>query len=148
VKQQAQVQEFHEAIGKKGPHLRLIARRPGMWDIEDRRALIEEEFDELMEAMDAGDMAEAVDAIMDLMYVLLGTLVRWGVPCEPFFSEVHRTNMAKVLGGSFNNVRKFIKPEGWQPPRIAEMLVELGVKKLTGWVEVIRHDSEPSRGEE
>lgn len=145
MKQQQQVQEFHEAISAKGPHLRLIARFPGMWDIEDRRALIEEEFIELMDALDAGDMAEAVDAIMDLMYVLLGTLVRWGVPCEPFFSEVHRTNMAKVAGGTFNNVRKFVKPEGWQPPRIGEMLLALGVKKLTGWVETIRHDREPDR---
>jgi hypothetical protein len=42
--------------------------------------------------------------------------------------------MAKVDGGSFNNVRKFIKPEGWLPPRIGDMLLQLGVKKLTGWV--------------
>ena len=40
-----------------------------------------------------------------------------------FFVEVHRTNMEK-RNGSRRADGKWMKPAGWQPPCIAEMLVE------------------------
>jgi hypothetical protein len=43
------------------------------------------------------------------------------VDLEPFFAEVHRTNMAKV-GGPVRPDGKKLKPEGWQPPDIAGIL--------------------------
>lgn len=48
-----------------------------------------------------------------------------GLYLDPFFAEVHRTNMAKV-GGDVDKHGKRLKPPGWQPPRIAEMLREMG----------------------
>jgi predicted HAD superfamily Cof-like phosphohydrolase len=48
-----------------------------------------------------------------------------GCDLDPFFREVHRTNMAKV-GGPIRADGKRLKPEGWQPPRIREMLIERG----------------------
>ena len=43
--------------------------------VELRVALIAEEFKELQEAIKAGDLVEAADALADLQYVLSGTVV-------------------------------------------------------------------------
>lgn len=47
-----------------------------------------------------------------------------GLDLFPFYEEVHKTNMAK-LGGPKREDGKQLKPPGWQPPRIAEILAEL-----------------------
>jgi predicted HAD superfamily Cof-like phosphohydrolase len=60
----------------------------------------------------------------DVIYVICGTAVEFGIDLAPFFAEVHRTNMAKE-GGATRADGKILKPEGWQPPRIAEMLAAL-----------------------
>ncbi len=46
------------------------------------------------------------------------------VDLVPFFREVHRTNMLKV-SGPIREDGKRLKPEGWQPPRIAEMYAKV-----------------------
>lgn len=51
-----------------------------------------------------------------------------GIDIKPLFEEVHRTNMLKV-GGPTRADGKILKPEGWQPPRIRELLIE------QGWIE-------------
>lgn len=51
-----------------------------------------------------------------------------GLDIKPLFEEVHRTNMLKV-GGPTRADGKILKPEGWQPPRIRELLIE------QGWIE-------------
>ena len=43
-----------------------------------------------------------------------------GLDLAPFFEEVHRTNMLK-LTGPVREDGKRLKPEGWKPPRIADM---------------------------
>jgi predicted HAD superfamily Cof-like phosphohydrolase len=47
-----------------------------------------------------------------------------GVDLYPFYQEVHKTNMAK-LGGPKRADGKQLKPPGWSPPRIEEMLREV-----------------------
>ena len=72
----------------------------------------------------APDLVEAIDGKCDLLYVTFGAGVEEGVDLQLFFDEVHRTNMAKV-GGATREDGKTLKPPGWKPPRIAEMLEEL-----------------------
>lgn len=67
--------------------------------------------DELLEAW-----AEVLDACCDVLVVVQNTTARMGVDLEPFFDEVHRTNMAKV-GGPVRADGKRLKPPGWQPPQ-------------------------------
>lgn len=127
IKQQAQVEEFHRAIGAP------VGVAPCMIDVEARKRLIQEEVvEELFKAMEDGDFVEAVDAVADSIYVLLGTLVAWGVDLEPIFDEVHKTNMAKVQGGWFDEHGKFHKPPGWTPPKIAELLNRQILRLTTG----------------
>ncbi len=67
------------------------------------------------------DAVEAIDGLCDLLYVTYGAGVRFGVDLEPFFAEVHKTNMAKV-GGATRPDGKILKPAGWQKPDIAGLL--------------------------
>lgn len=65
--------------------------------------------------------ADVIDAMCDLIVVIHNTSNAMGIDLEPYFDEVHRTNMAKV-GGPTREDGKKLKPPGWQPPRILEML--------------------------
>lgn len=101
-----------------------VGDTPAIRDPELRASLIEEEARETIDAIKAGDLVGAVDGVIDLIYVALGALVAWGVSdADPLFAEVHLTNMAKE-GGPMRSDGKILKPDGWMPPRIAELLAE------------------------
>ena len=63
-----------------------------------RYTLLAEELDELKEAMDAGDIVEAADALADLQYVLSGAILELGLApvFKQLFDEVQRSNMSKT----------------------------------------------------
>lgn len=62
-----------------------------------REALIREEFDdELVPAMEAGNIVEIADALADILYVTYGAAVAFGIPIDECFAEVHRSNMSKA----------------------------------------------------
>ena len=65
---------------------------------------------------------EVIDGLADLVYVTLGAAIRFGIDLQPFFEEVHKTNMAKE-GGKTRADGKVLKPEGWQPPDIDRILL-------------------------
>lgn len=122
---QAQVLEMMDALNM--PHL----MRDGVdladghiLDAELAAKLILEEADETAEALRAGDVTEAIDGLCDTIVVSFFAACKLGVDLTPFFDEVHRTNMAKK-GGEIRADGKRLKPPGWQPPRIAQMLQKL-----------------------
>lgn len=108
-KMQQQLVEFHRDV------------IPAVDDPKLRATLIMEESTELCEALLRSDLVEVVDGMCDLIYVVLGTAVAFGIDLEPYFDEVHRTNMLKATG-SIREDGKRLKPPDWQPPRIKEML--------------------------
>ncbi len=59
--------------------------------------LLEEELQELKEAIVAGDLVEVADALADLQYVLSGAVLEFGLgdKFRGLFEEVHRSNMSK-----------------------------------------------------
>lgn len=92
-KQQSGVLEFHRAMGQPVGHR---ARALPAERIPVRVELIREEFeDELIPALQAGDMVETADACIDLLYVTYGLLVEMGIDAETLFNEVQRSNMSK-----------------------------------------------------
>ncbi len=91
-----------------------------------RQSLIREEFEEFVRASEADDLVGVADALADLLYVVYGAAVTYGIDIRPVFAEVHRSNMAKV-GGRKNAVGKLLKPEGWQPPQLEPIL------RAQGW---------------
>ena len=90
-----------------------------------RRELNKEEYDELWEAMILGDIVAIADGIADLIYVLLGAALEYGIDMGPIWDEVQRTNMMKE-GGGIRGDGKILKPEGWLPPDISGLLKQQG----------------------
>lgn len=86
-----------------------------------RVRLIQEEFDELKEALATGDLTAIAKEIADLLYVTYGTAVSYGIDMEPIFQEVHRSNMSKV-GGYKRADGKWVKPPTYSPADIVSIL--------------------------
>ena len=65
----------------------------------------------------------AIDALCDLLYVVFGAFVAFGLRPAPYFEEVHASNMTKV--GPDAVVRedgKIIKPPSFRPPDLKKIL--------------------------
>ena len=90
-----QVAEFHTTFGAP------ILANPTIPSAERcalRVSLLQEELDELKEAIAANDLVEIADALCDLQYVLSGAVLELGLG-ERFvdlFNEVQRSNMSKA----------------------------------------------------
>lgn len=69
------------------------------------------------------DIVEAVDGIADLAYVCHSVAEAIGIDLEPFLDEVHRTNMLKEPADVDGRGKRGVKPAGWRPPRIRELLL-------------------------
>lgn len=61
-----------------------------------RLYLIEEELDELKEAIANDDLVEVADALTDLLYVVYGAGAAFGINLDACFHEVHSSNMSKL----------------------------------------------------
>lgn len=122
--QHAMVLAFHEKFGC------VIGERPAFPDEATaalRCNLIKEEFKELNDAIAAGDLVEVADALADLLYVVHGSAITFGIDIRPIFAEVHASNMRKDGGGSRPD-GKILKPPGWQPPNLAPILAQMKLK--------------------
>lgn len=67
------------------------------------------------------DLERVADALADIAYVVEGSNLEFGIDSGPVLDEVHRANMAKA-GGPVREDGKRMKPAGWTPPDIAEVL--------------------------
>jgi len=88
--------------------------------------LIEEESQELADAINAHDRVEALDALIDILVVTIGAIHSMGADGEGAWNEIMRTNMAKI-DPETGMVRrredgKILKPEGWKAPQLAPYL--------------------------
>lgn len=63
-----------------------------------RLNLLQEELEELREAIEENDIVEVADALADLQYVLSGAILEFGLGerFKAIFDEVHRSNMSKT----------------------------------------------------
>ncbi len=115
---QKMVREFHKEFDIH------IAESPSVPDTKTtalRERLIQEEFDELKEAMKARDLPCIAKELADLLYVVYGTAVSYGIDVAPVFREVQRSNMSKV-GGHKRDDGKWVKPPTYSPARIEPIL--------------------------
>lgn len=60
--------------------------------------LMQEELDEIKEAIENNDIVEVADGLCDLMYVLCGSILEFGLGDKfvEIFNEVQRSNMSKA----------------------------------------------------
>mgnify|MGYP001584899075 CR=1 FL=1 len=122
-KMQAQVAEFHETFGLG------VGYTPAVRNAELRLDLIKEEWFELIDGLHNKNLIESADALGDLLYVIFGTAVEFGLDMEPIFDEIHRSNMAKE-GGHRREDGKWMKPADWTPPDLAAVIRDQEIKTL------------------
>lgn len=87
------VREFHEVFGHP------IADKPQFVEgerLDLRLALIEEEYREVLEAIENDDLANFAKELADLIYVVNGFALEAGIDLDKVFAEVHRSNMSKL----------------------------------------------------
>ncbi len=116
--EQSMVEEFHKKFDI------LVQTSPTDASEDTKRLrirLIQEEFDELKESMAEGNLAALAKEMADLLYVVYGTAVSYGIDMEPVFREVHRSNLSKV-GGYKREDGKWVKPPTYSPANIEPLL--------------------------
>ena len=116
--EQSMVEEFHRKFDI------LVQARPASATEETKRLrirLIQEEFDELKESMADGNLPALAKEMADLLYVVYGTAVSYGIDMEPVFREVHRSNLSKV-GGYKREDGKWVKPPTYSPASIEPII--------------------------
>jgi predicted HAD superfamily Cof-like phosphohydrolase len=89
-------------------------------------SLVDEEMDELLEAVAADDKVEQLDALIDILVVTMGAIRAAGWDGEAAWREVMNTNFAKIDPDT-GKVRKredgkVLKPEGWVAPALAQFV--------------------------
>ncbi len=94
---------------------------------ELRLSLLSEELEEYRQAVNSKDLIEVADALTDLLYVLLGTMVSHGLQeyGAELFDEVHKSNMSKIDANSGPIHRqdgKVLKPASFIKPNIEGIL--------------------------
>lgn len=90
--------------------------------------LIDEETDELTEAINANDSIETLDALIDIIVVTVGAIHSMGADGEGAWKEVMSTNFAKI-DKETGKVRKredgkVLKPLGWQAPELSDFVTK------------------------
>jgi predicted HAD superfamily Cof-like phosphohydrolase len=88
-----------------------------------RMNFIREEVKELEDAVSAGDLAETLDALCDLVWVTIGMAHTMNLPWREAWREVARSNMEKVPAkrpedSKRGTIYDIVKPSGWRPPDI------------------------------
>lgn len=92
--------------------------------INFRIKFLQEELDELKEAIKNEKIDDALDALVDIVYVALGTAWHFNLPFEKAWQVVHKANMAKLPGKSQRHYQDAIKPKGWKRPDIQSVISE------------------------
>lgn len=89
------VAEFHNTFN--APILKK-AQIPAKERAALRISLLQEELNELKEAITQDDLVEVADALCDLQYVLSGAILEFGMAenFKELFDEVQRSNMSKA----------------------------------------------------
>lgn len=114
--------DFHE---KFQPDLKSEIPRQMPADLaEYRMGFLDEELQEYKDAYAAGDLAKQMDALVDLMYVLLGNALISGFPFPKAWEIVHAANMKKARAAKPEQSKRgsafdVYKPEGWESPDAA-----------------------------
>ena len=135
---QSMVERFHRLFDI------VVQQAPGLVEEQTRvlrERLIQEEFEELKDAMGQKDLVAIAKELADLLYVVYGTAVSYGIDMGPVFSEVHRSNMSKV-GGYKRDDGKWVKPPTYSAAAIEPVLAEQqtsgrrGVESVKAYEEV------------
>ena len=93
-----------------------------------RTSFLMEELAEYTQAITKKDSAGALDALVDIVYIALGTAWLFNLPFERAWEQVQKANMSKVRTKSKSKKRgtsfDVVKPKGWTAPDIEQIIEE------------------------
>ena len=90
-----------------------------------RYELIEEEFEELNQAIKDRDLKEVADALTDILYVTYGAGHAFGIDLDKCFKEVQQSNMSKLGTNEkpiYNENGKVMKGPNYFKPNLEKFL--------------------------
>jgi predicted HAD superfamily Cof-like phosphohydrolase len=93
--------------------------------VQLRIDLIEEELNELKEAIKNKDIVEVADALTDILYVTYGAGHSFGVNLDQCFDEVQRSNMSKLGEDGnpiYNDSGKVMKGPNYFAPNLKKIV--------------------------
>lgn len=116
--------EFHEKFKLD----RLDKPGPLNKELDDLRwDRLVEEMKELLVAKKAKDMEGQFDALIDIVYIALGTAYLHGLDFNAGWKRVHKANMKKqrvenIKDSRHKNSFDIIKPKGWHSPKLKDLV--------------------------
>jgi len=93
--------------------------------VQLRIDLIEEELNELKEAIKNKDIVEVADALTDILYVTYGAGHSFGINLDECFDEVQRSNMSKLGEDGkpiYNDSGKVMKGPNYFAPNLKKIV--------------------------
>lgn len=115
--------DFHRACDVPAYSMPAI---PPADRVQLRRDLLREEYEELERAVEAEDLVEIADGLVDMIYVATGTALEYGIDLPAVWDEIHASNMRKADPATGKVTKrqdgKIMKPAGWQPPDVRRAL--------------------------
>ena len=117
------VRDFHTAFNMK------VADEPNLetHDAALRIKLITEEYNEVVEAIENGNLVDIAKELSDLLYVVYGTAVSFGIDIDTVFDEVHRSNMSKLGADGrpvYRDDGKVLKGENYVPADVEKLVLK------------------------
>ena len=96
---------------------------------EFRVKFMQEELDEYGQACAQRDLEGQLDALVDLVYVAMGTAYQQGLDFDEAWRRVHAANMKKVRAASADESKRgssfdIVKPPGWTAPSHTDLVVQ------------------------
>lgn len=116
-KLQKMVLDFHKKFGYEY-HDKLTTL--DINTIRFRKNLMIEELQELLVAMDYCNYFKIADGIGDLLYVVIGTAITYGMDVDAIVKEIHESNMSKDVSG--DSVKKAIKGDNYHSPDMKKVI--------------------------
>ena len=108
-----------------GQEVKERAAFPENQIVQLRIDLIEEELNELKEAIKNNDIVEVADALTDILYVTYGAGHSFGVNLDKCFDEVQRSNMSKLGEDGnpiYNDSGKVMKGPNYSAPDLKKII--------------------------
>ncbi len=116
------VKKFHEIYGC---NINEIPKLPNKSERELRKKLLKEEYEEYLDGEENNNIVEISDALADMLYIIYGTAVSYGIPINKIFQEVHESNLSKCDENGNPIIRedgKILKGKNYFTPKIEKIL--------------------------
>jgi predicted HAD superfamily Cof-like phosphohydrolase len=116
------VGDFMERFGQE---VKTKAEFPDNSTIVLRLQLIEEELQELRDAIGDADLVEVADALTDILYVTYGAGHAFGIDLDKCFEEVQASNMSKLGKDGkpiYREDGKILKGENFFEPNLEQFV--------------------------